>query len=662
MPIEKLRPSFTFTEDRLKELEQMVPEAFADGKIDWETLQEALGEQLEDGREEHFGLTWPGKREARRLASIPSRGTLVPCPGEGINEDETENVFIEGENLEVLKLLQKSYAGKIKMIYIDPPYNTGNDFIYNDKYADPLEEYLKYTGAKGESGELLTTNTRSDGRFHSRWLNMMYPRLLLARQLLRDDGVIFVSIDDNEVYNLRIIMNEIFGEENFVAQLIWHSEGHTDNQYQIKITHEYILLYIKKFFSLDLGYIIDPNTRPESNLWKGYAENSITKNGPANPASEIVLPIGFPCKVDRLNLMKSTVDPSFFNEVNKLGYISRDLTIRYSMDYPIRLDDMVVNDACLQKPCKVFSGWANRNKLLVFIHNDCKPMSDEQGDTVEFYLSSLGVIYYKKTRSKARNIISVLQNMGTTERMRSELEEIGLDFDYPKPKELIEYLIKIGAYDDRSIIMDFFAGSGTVAQSVMNVNKEDHRKRSFILVQIPQPTIKKDKYKNIAELLKDRIRKNINSQLESHHSDLFNGSKDLHLGVKTFKLAKSNFKEWQNISNPEIEQIVTLFQSFTNPLVDDWKEVNILNELLLIEGFPLISMIAQINDVDTNKVYRVSAERFCDHELFICLDPQIYEQIIQLSMGNKDIFICLDSALTDELKARLEDQFNVHVI
>jgi len=215
MTIQKLRPTFTFTEDRLRELQQVVPEAFADGKINWEVLREALGEYLEDETQEHFGLTWPGKREARRLAALPPQGTLVPTPGEGVDEETTHNLFIEGENLEVLKLLQKSYAGRVKMIYIDPPYNTGNDFIYEDDYSEPLEAYLKRTGQMDEAGRRLTTNTRASGRFHSKWLSMIYPRLLLARQLLREDGVICISIGEEEVSSLKFILNEVFGEENF---------------------------------------------------------------------------------------------------------------------------------------------------------------------------------------------------------------------------------------------------------------------------------------------------------------------------------------------------------------------------------------------------------------------------------------------------------------
>lgn len=220
MPHTRLRPNYTFDQERLAQLKAVVPEAFADGKIDWDTLREILSDHLEDQSVEHFGLSWPGKREARKLASQPSRGTLTPVPGEGINEDTTRNIFIEGENLEVLKLLLKSYAGRVKMIYIDPPYNTGNDFIYSDDFTEPLESYLRRTRQADEEG-LLTSNPKSSGRFHSNWLSMMYPRLLVARHFLRNDGLIFVTIDDNELHNLRNIMDEIFGAENFLANVSW---------------------------------------------------------------------------------------------------------------------------------------------------------------------------------------------------------------------------------------------------------------------------------------------------------------------------------------------------------------------------------------------------------------------------------------------------------
>ncbi len=207
MPIKKLTPSFTFTEDRLAELRAVVPEAFADGRINWETLREALGDYVEEeGQDaEPFGLSWPGKRQARRLAAMPSKGTLKPAAGEGVDEATTRNLIIEGENLEVLKLLQKGYAGSVKMIYIDPPYNTGSDFLYKDDYKEPLEDYLRKTGQMSDAGELLTSNPKAGGRFHSNWLSMIYPRLLVGRRLLAEDGILMVSIGDAESANLRSV-------------------------------------------------------------------------------------------------------------------------------------------------------------------------------------------------------------------------------------------------------------------------------------------------------------------------------------------------------------------------------------------------------------------------------------------------------------------------
>ena len=301
MPHTRLRPSFTFTEERLAQLKALVPEAFADGQINWSTLREALGEHLEEEREEaeHFGLFWPGKRAARRLAAMPSRGTLVPAPTKGVSEDATKNFFIEGNNLEVLKLLQKAYVGRIKLIYIDPPYNTGTDVVYNDDFTDPLGDYLRQTGQADEEGKPLTTNTRADGRFHSNWLSMMYPRLRLGRQLLRDDGVLIVSCNDIEQAHLKTMLTELFGEENFIATFIWNNEGNIDNQSKIKCNHEYLHVYGRSADVLARPTVIDPNIEETSKLYRDEIENSITKNGPANPPSRVRLPMGFPATFDK---------------------------------------------------------------------------------------------------------------------------------------------------------------------------------------------------------------------------------------------------------------------------------------------------------------------------------------------------------------------------
>lgn len=295
--------------ENIENLKALFPEAFTEGKVDFDVLRQLLGGVV-DEREEKYGLNWYGKRRARQLALTPATGTLRPCPEDSVDWVTTQNLMIEGDNLEVLKLLQKSYAGKVKLIYIDPPYNTGKDFVYPDDFQDNIKNYLELTG-QVEGGRKISSNTEASGRFHTDWLNMMYPRLKLARNLLREDGVMFVSIDDHEVDGLRKLCAEVFGEENFVAQFVWNTEGHTDNQFDVKINHEYVLLYARNADTANLGHVVDPNTRQESNLWKGFAENSITKNGPANPPSEVKLPVGFPCAVGELDLSASVIPAEF---------------------------------------------------------------------------------------------------------------------------------------------------------------------------------------------------------------------------------------------------------------------------------------------------------------------------------------------------------------
>jgi len=461
------------------------------GKFDIEKFKQNLSEKEINFSTESYGLDWLGKSYARLLASDPAT-TLLKA--DEAHNDKTENVnsenlLIKGDNLEVLKHLVSAYYEKIKMIYIDPPYNTGSDgFVYQDDRKFTAKELQQLAGVDEDKAKRILDFTKSSSNSHSAWLTFMYPRLYIAKQLLKDDGVIFVSIDDNEVAQLRLLMDEIFGEENFVAELIWNNEGHTDNQFQVKVNHEYVLLYSKYKTKTDLGYVIDPNTREGSNLWKGYAENSITKNGTDNPTSEVILPVGFPCSSETLELSKSEIDNTFFEEVNHIGYVNRSLTQKYNVTYPIRMNDMICSNYKLQKECVVYSGWANVNKLKIFINNNCNPVNDIEGNPYRFYLSENGVIYYRKEREKARNILSVLKNFGTTEQMRSELEKNGIPFSYPKPVSLIKYLFKIGVVDsdNNDLILDFFAGSGTSGESVMQLNAEDGGCRKYVLVQIPE--------------------------------------------------------------------------------------------------------------------------------------------------------------------------------
>ena len=628
MPITKLTPenNYPYLEDRLRTLGQVVPEAFADGKINWDTLRESLGDNMEDeGRDEYFGLNWPGKRAARKRAATPSRATLVPAPGEGVNEDTTENLFIEGDNLEVLKLLQKSYAGKFKMIYIDPPYNTENDFIYNDNFTDPLEAYLDYTGARGESGELLTTNTRADGRFHSKWLNMIYPRLILAHQLLREDAVIFVSIDDNEVHHLRQMLNEVFGEENFIGNFIWQSRTSISNDRPISLNHNHTLVYAKDFINLKFyGLPLD------------HAEYKNPDNDPRGPWKPIPLDANKPGGNTLYPIKNPNTGEEYYPPNGRSWAINPE-------EYKKLLEDGRI----------VFgvTGEAAPKKKLFLKERE------EKGDT--------------KTPS------SLSLDYGTTQNGTDEI--MGLFngkkvFSYPKPTKLIQALIQFGG-DAEALIMDFYSGSSTTAHSIFLQNKLDSGKRKFFLIQLPEKVdLSKEEGRNaqslglntIADIGKERIRRviakieNDNTQVNTQIPLLQNS---IDLGFKVFKYTRSNFKQWKPLENENVVALTPLFDNISDPLIPGWKKEDLLTEVLLLEGFPLTSQITYFEELHKNQVYRVTAPDFCAHDLFVCLDETVHPSTIELlTMEKEDIFVCLDSALSDELKARVQDKFNVHVI
>lgn len=613
MPHEKLRPSFIFDEERLNQLKQIAPEAFADGKINWEVLRDALGERLEeDGAEaEHFGLFWPGKREARRIASIPSKGTLVPVKGQGIDEENTRNIFIEGENLEVLKLLQKSYAGKIKMIYIDPPYNTGNDFIYDDNFTEPLGEYLKYTGQIDEEGRVLTTNTKADGRFHSKWLSMMYPRLRLARNLLSDDGVIFISIDDNESIHLKKVCDEIFGEENFAAQLVWRKKagGGSDSKY-FAIEYEYILCYLKNkgtLESFDIPYTEKEQERFTLEDQKGkYYLKTLERPERLGPRPNLRYPITCPdnTKIEFKEKGKKytwVVSESRFKEMKNSG-------------------EIVFN--------KVRDGsWRVYRKV------------------------------YMESQTPRGLFYDLALNREATDEMKQIFNNTEI-FSNPKPSALIKYLTHIVTNQERSgIILDFFAGSCTTAHSLFSLNMEDEGVRKFIVIQMAEITDQESEafkagYKNIAEIGKERIRRVI-KVIRKENKDKI---KDLDLGFRILKLERSNFKQWKDYDSKDLVELQKSFEDWQSPLLDDWKEENLLVEIMLQEGFPLDSAIQILKDHKKNKVVEVISE-FCEHKLLVSLDKKIDEETItNLNLAGKDIFVCLDSALTDEQKIKLDDK------
>ncbi len=363
-------------------------------------------------------------------------------------DQKTDGLLVHSDNFQALNTLRGKYEGQIKCTYIDPPYNTGKDgFIYKDTYRS------------------------------SCWSAAISGGLKALNPLLSNDSLLFISNDDNENENLKKILKQ--NDYLFKTNLIWNTDGHTDNQFEIKVNHEYVTLS-QKTQNADYGDVIDPNTREESNLWKNIAENSITKNGPANPFSDVVLPIGFPTSAEEGIIEASIPVDEFFKELGKQTYYPRNLIKQHNVSFPIKYNSASYKNFKLSQELKVSAGWANLNKLKKFINSGCVPFEDD-GGMMEFYLSAQGTIYYKKVKTSARNIVSVLRNFTTTEKMKYELEDMDLHFSYPKPKDLISYLLKIG---NAPLYLDYFAGSGTTAHAVINLNREDKGSRKYLLIEM----------------------------------------------------------------------------------------------------------------------------------------------------------------------------------
>lgn len=423
-------------------------------------------------------LTWVGKEKViTHHLDVPyrvlDRQYSFDETGQTEADNGSENMIIHGDNLEALKALLPKYEGKVGCIYIDPPYNTGNEgWVYNDAVNDP--RIKKWLGeVVGKEGEDLSR--------HDKWLCMMYPRLRLLQRLLSPSGVIMVSIDDHEYSNLKSICDEIFGPSNHVTTFIWESSGNTDNQAEITHVHEYVLLYRKTALA-KIQPVVDPNVPSDSKIRRTFVENSAVKNGAKNPPSIVTLPKGFPCDVDSLHLSRHEFADEFMSRSEEYGFIPRSLTKQYPVNFPLRLDDLVVEHGELQRPCRVFTGWMNVNKLNQYISGNCTPVP-EGSTTFFYYLTSTGAVYYRKEGRQSHYVQSVLREMGTTETNKYELEKMGLEFEYPKPAQLLEYLMSLYLRPD-GIALDSFAGSGTTAQAVLQANHRDSGDRKFILVEL----------------------------------------------------------------------------------------------------------------------------------------------------------------------------------
>lgn len=555
----------------IEQLKSLFPELIAEGingvSVNVDVLKALVGDSSTTDADEKYGLNWHGKRRARQLALTPSTGTLLPCPEESVDWDTTQNLMIEGDNLEVLKLMQKSYAGKVKLIYIDPPYNTGKDFVYPDDFHDNIRNYLELTG-QVEGGQKISSHTEASGRFHTDWLNMMYPRLKLARNLLRDDGAIFCSIDDIEAPRLRILLDDIFGEDNFLAQFSWRTDGNFDNQAKIKTCHEYILLYTKVSESFQHPPVVDPNTPTNSKLFRPEIRNTIIKNGPKNPISSITLPKGFPAEFEKGRIASRT------------------------SPWPLYLSDAIVENGRLVEPVIIKSGWSSKELVLEFINNNCAPIKDKKGQETSFLISKSGAVEAIKRRSDYQShVISVLNGFGGTQKATSQLSEIGAFFNgYPKPVDLIRYFIQMASGND-GLFLDFFAGSGPCGHAVIEQNAKDAGTRKYILVQIPeQLDLKADNQKDaveyckkihkphtIAELTKERLRR-AGEKIKTDNPEWKGDS-----GFRVFKLAHSNIRPWDT----KPENLEASLLDFEDHLIEGRSEADILYELLLKRGLDL---------------------------------------------------------------------------
>lgn len=615
--------SLDLKQDRIEKLKEVIPEAFTEGRIDWEKLKAALGEDIEF-KNERYVLNWAGKSDAFRVLQSPTTATLAPDRDESVNFDDTENVFIEGENLEVLKVLQKSYFGKIKMIYIDPPYNTGNDhFIYPDRFSETKEEYLGRIGDKDEAGYmtregLFRKNSKDSGHYHSNWLSMIYPRLFLARNLLREDGVIFVSIDDNEVHNLRLMMNEVFGEENFLAQVVWDLKTGRQAGHFTK-SHEYLVVYardkeaLENFDAIETGNIV---------------HGALKKISKANPASEISFPAG---------ISFEGKDAVFRDE---LGGSEKQYIIS---------EEMIFKNGKLYKPVVIKAGWAMKNQVISWLEGN--ETCDSKGQkVVRFYFNSQGILFYEKERGKY-NPKTVWSGLATTKQGTDCLRDLmGVEnlIEFPKPINLIKHLINfVTKGNDNAIVLDFFSGSSPVSHAVFDLNKQDNGTRKFICVQLPEKCDEKSEafkagYKTIADIGKERIRRVIKKIKDSENGKLPFAKTNQDLGFKVFKLQASNFKIWQGNNIKNGKQLEKQMQLHLDPIKKDTTEENMLFELLIKSGRSLNSAIESANDY-----YRIN-----DGEMIIALS-RIDEKIVDSILEDKpQVFITLDRLFknNDQLK------------
>ncbi|GAP70574.1 adenine specific DNA methylase Mod [Bacteroidales bacterium 6E] len=611
--------TLNITEAQKGKLKELFPEVFTEGKIDFEKLKLTLGVEI-DSSEERFGLTWAGKADCFKVIQEPSVGTLKPCREESINWDTTKNLFIEGDNLEVLKQLQKAYYGKVKMIYIDPPYNTGNEFIYPDKYQENLDTYLAFTGQVDEEGKKFSTNTETTGRFHSNWLNMMYPRLFIARNLLRKDGIIFISIGDHEIDNLRKICNEIFGEDNFITTIsrLMKTGGAKGNFFSPNV--EFILVYAKNI--IEAEYFRSVLSKDQIDRYYKFKEKEGIRK------DEIY---------GEERLYKASLDARP-NQRYWIECPDNTFVIPPGKNFP---KNIVQGEKVIPTSEDGVWKWIYERFLseyqlgnIVFKETSTSALLDEHGNKSKWNIYNK--VWLKDQEEKGvvpPNYIDKYENRQSSK----ELKELNIPFDFAKPSGLIKYLIQICGASSNDIVLDFFAGSSSTAHAVLEQNKMGENLR-FLMVQLPEPTDEKSEackagYKTIADIGKERIRrviKKIQAELEEKQKQKA-GELDfeqeeatdnkLDLGFKVFKLDRSNFKIWDgDVEKKPIEEQLQLNIHRIDPYSC---EEDLLYEILLKSGFQPTVPVIKIN-LAGKTVFSIA-----DDALLICLEKDLTKELIK---------------------------------
>lgn len=576
--------------------------------IDKDVLMQEISTTVVEGKDERYQFTWPDKKKSVLLANAPISKTLRPCPAESVGKDGTpggfdsENLYIEGDNLEVLKLLQETYLGKIKMIYIDPPYNTGNDFVYEDDFAQSTEEYLANSGQYDEEGNRLVANTESNGRFHTDWLNMIYPRLKVAKDLLAEDGVIFISIDENEIENLKKIGSEVFGEQNFVGSVIWERAFAPKNDAKyLSDSHDYIVIYAKSITQFQIGLL--PRSEEANSRYKN------PDNDPRGP------------------------------------WTSSDLSVKtYNSAYDY---EITTPNGTIVRPTDGRCWFTSKERMQKLIEDGRVWFGEDGGNMprLKRYLSDV-------QQGMTATTIWKHTDVGHNQEGRQELKKLFDDkgyFDGPKPVRLVSRILQIANVPQDALILDFFSGSATTAHAVMKYNAEDGGNRKFIMVQVPEPTDEKSEaykagYKNICEIGKERIRR-AGAKIKEENPL---GTMDLDVGFRVLKCDSTNMKDVYY--HPD-EYTASMFDMLSDNIKEDRTPEDLLFQVMLDLGVLLSSKIEQ-TEIAGKKVFNVA-----DNFLIACFDANVTEETITAVAKQKPYyFVMRDSSLASDSVAANFDQ------